>query len=83
MTLAKKENVNVVEIICISEAQVGLTDQSSVDITQSVAGIALRVDKDYLSLGMIDSQTDEFAGCVAGSSDDADFHFASSAPLRF
>ena len=38
------------------------------DIGEQIAGIAAAVDKDQLGVGVVDEQTDEFAGGIAGSS---------------
>ncbi len=53
MTKTEEYHVDFVERHLICETKISLTIQSFMDITHSIACIALTISKDYLCLGMI------------------------------
>ena len=65
---AEEHHVDLVKGHRVGEAHGGLTVESLMDIGEQIAGIAAAVDKDQLGVGVVDEQTDEFAGGIAGSS---------------
>ena len=68
VTEAEEHYVDLVEGHGVGEAHGGLAVESLMDIGEQIAGIAAAVDKDQLGVGVVDEQTDEFAGGIAGSS---------------
>ena len=65
---AEEHHVDLVEGHRVGEAHGGLAVESLMDIGEQIAGIAAAVDKDQIGVGVVDEQTDEFAGGIAGSS---------------
>ena len=57
--------IDLVEGHLVGEAQVGVACQSFVHVAHAVAGIALAVGKDYLHLGVVEQQANEFAARIA------------------
>ena len=82
MALAEKQHVTRREVIAVGKCQVGVAYEPLVHIGDGRAGIAGGVDKGHLYLGMIDEETEQFAGCVARASYDSGPDH-SSRPLRF
>lgn len=72
MTEAEEYDVNIVERHFARELEVGLADESFVNVIDIVACVRLRVGKDYLCLWMIEQKADEFTASIAGSTEDAD-----------
>lgn len=59
------------------------TKKSAMHIGHGVSGVTGRVDKSDLHLGVIDEQAKEFAGSVAGASDNSYFSFHVILTFRF
>ena len=66
MPKAEKHDVDLVEGHLVGEEQIGVSNQSFVDVADGIPGIRLGVGKDNLRLGVIQQQTDEFASRVSG-----------------
>ena len=74
MAETEEQDVDFVERQAVGETYVGLADEAGVHIGDEVAGVALAVDEDYFCLRVIQQYAQEFAGRVAGSSDDSNFN---------
>ena len=77
---AEEQDVDRPEVEAVAETHVRVAFQPSVDLREAVARVRGAVHEDDFGLRVIDQKADEFAGGVAGASDDAGaYHF----PLRF
>ena len=77
---AEEQDVDRPEVEVVAETHVRVAFQPSVDLREAVARVRGAVHEDDFGLRVIDQKADEFAGGVAGASDDAGaYHF----PLRF
>ena len=76
----EQQHVDRREVEAVAETHVRVAFQPSVDLREAVARVRGAVHEDDFGLRVIDQKADEFAGGVAGASDDAGaYHF----PLRF
>ena len=76
----EEQDVDRREVAGVGEAQFGVALQSAVHVGDAVARIAGAVDEGEPDLRMVYQEADQFAGGVAGASDDAcAYHFS----LRF
>jgi hypothetical protein len=64
---AEENHVDILERHLVCEPQVCIADEALVYITHQIAGVALRVGKYDLCLGVVQQQADQFTACVAGS----------------
>ena len=64
MAEAEEHYIDLVERCLVGERQVGIAIESLMNSGYGIACIRLRIGKDYLDLGMMDEQADEFASCV-------------------
>ena len=68
MAEAEEHHVDLFERHSVGKPHCGVAIQSLVYIGEQVAGIAGTVHEYYLGLGMVEQQSDEFAGRVASPS---------------
>jgi len=66
MSEAEEDNIALVKGHLAAEALLGIAQQALMDITEAVAGIALRMGKDNLRLRMVYQQTYQFSACITG-----------------
>lgn len=67
MAETEEDDVDLVERHLGSESQVGIADESFVNVADQIARIALGIGKDNLSRGVVQQQADQLAAGVAGS----------------
>ena len=65
MTEAEEHHVNLLEGHLCREAQVGFSNQSLMDVTHQITGIALTIGKDNLCLWVVQQQADKFTTRIA------------------
>ena len=83
VTLTQEKGVDRREIKPVGETHVSFAGQAAVDVADQIAGIALRVDKNYFSVWVIDQQSDQLSCGISRTTDYADIHFSLSFRLRF
>ena len=71
---AEEEYINLVEGQLVGECKVGLAQKSAVHISDAVACITATVYKDYFYFGVVEQQTDKFAGSVSCATYDSYFY---------
>ena len=71
VTKAEEHHINLVERHLIGKAQLGLSEQTLVDVRNQIASIALAIGKDNLCLRVVDQQTDKFTTRIACSTKDS------------
>ena len=67
MSEAKEYHIHLLEWHLVGELQIRITNQAFMDIADGIAGIALAVGKDNLSLWMVEQQSDQFSTRIACS----------------
>ena len=62
---AEKEHIDGVQIVCIGEALLGITNQTSMNGMKRLTGVACGVREGDLHLWVVDQEADEFACGIA------------------
>ena len=65
VTEAEEHHVNLLEGHLCREAQVGFSNQSLMDVTHQITGIALTIGKDNFCLGVVQQQADQLSARIA------------------
>ena len=71
---AEEEHIHLVEMHFICEAEVCLTNESLVHLADRIAGVALAIGKDYLSLRMSEQHPYQFAASISRSTKDTNIN---------
>ena len=74
VSCAEEEHIYLVKGELVGKCEVCLAQQSAVHVCNAVSGIAGAVYKYNFYFGVVEQQTDKFAGCVACSTDDSNFY---------
>ncbi len=71
MCRTEEQHVDGLEVVCVAQTHFDVALQSPVYVGEAVSRIAGAVDEGEPGLGWVEQQADQFAGGVAGASDDA------------